>query len=70
MVLCEDARRTTSFEVVSVLKRLSNLAFLLQWSSTDGGGGEDGGSGEDRADPLMPMSSDDATELARHRLFR
>ena len=70
VVLCEDVRRTTSFEVVPILKRLSNLAFLLQWSSIDGGGGDDRGNGDDRADTMAPMSADDATDPARHRFLR
>jgi hypothetical protein len=74
VLLCEDVRRTTSFEAVPVLKRLSNLAFLLHGSPTDGGGGDDWGggddrgSGDDRAETTESTSHDDITELARNRL--
>ena len=57
-----DLRRTSSVEAVAVPNCLSNLAFLLQRSSTDGGGGEEANS--------VQMSADEATELSRHKRLR
>jgi hypothetical protein len=57
--------RTSSLDVVAVLNRLSNLAFLLQRSSTSTGGG-----GEEEVEATPVTSIDDAGELARRARLR
>ena len=60
--VARDIRRTSSVEVAAVPNRLSNLAFLLQCSSTDGGGGDEANS--------VRMSADEATESSRRKRLR